>query len=63
MEASPMRDLLLQCSGLAAIAASPEHCSKRSRIGFSPYMTVWSISLALAAVNTVVYGDLSQEEV
>src|SRR5258708_37828101 len=46
-----------------AIAANPEHCSKRSRIGPSPYMTVWSVEPALAAVNTLVYGELSQEEI
>src|SRR5258708_8578140 len=46
-----------------AIAASPEHCSKRSRIGFSPYRTVSGLGQALAAVNTVVYGDFVQEEI
>src|SRR6202163_1455549 len=44
-----------------AIAATPEHCSRRSRIGSSPYMTVWwGMAGALAAVNTVMYGKLSQ---
>src|ERR1041385_169279 len=40
------------------IAAAPEHCSSRSRIGFPPYITVWSYAPALAPVNTVVYGTV-----
>src|SRR5271156_698521 len=44
-----------------AIAARPEHCSKRSRIGFlSIHNCMESMSDALAAVNTVMYGEMSQ---
>ena len=47
----------------AAIAAIPEHCNRRSRIGpLSIHDCMVSMTEALATVNTVVYGELSQGE-
>src|SRR6266481_2421615 len=42
------------------IAASPEHCSRRSRIGLLHTHVYGGLGRALAPVNTVVYGGLSQ---
>src|ERR1700724_4645299 len=45
-----------------AMAASPEHCNNRSRIGAALHTQLYgNLCCSLASVNTVVYGRLPQD--